>query len=181
MNPVGYNENNIAIQSNIDSINRNLIKDNKKTDKIIKITEMPPEKTMSTRKIQLVDIFDNLFARRRTVPDTPSYYNEMIDSFDLKSNSATNNSHNVITGNVSEKNFDKKRVIEKVKPKNEVSGLIDKNLTSHIIPPTSLVSIVKPKNQVKNLNLYRKTEAMNMPPIVVPIDLSNRETIVSKK
>ena len=67
------------------------------------------------------------------------------------------------------KDTDTERIIQKVKPKNQVSGITDKNLMSHIIVPSSLAHLVVPKNEIKPLGVYRKADSTPLQPNVTPV------------
>lgn len=140
----------------------------KKDPKEIRIlTKVPPQKTISYKKTMP---YDEEYAKKDNTVGRSSYYDDLINSLNLKTQSVKEDTHILLTSTVSEaKDTDAKRIIQKVKPKNQVSGITDKNLMSHIIVPSSLAHSVVPRNEIKPMSVYRKADSTPLPPIVTPV------------
>ncbi len=143
----------------------NLPKKNPKEIKVI--NKIPQQKTISFKK---TIPYDEQYATKPNIVGRSSYHDDLINSLNLKTQDIDENTHTLLTASVAEVNdFSGKRLIEKVKPKNQVSGIIDKNLMSHIIVPSSLASSVVPRNDIKPMNVYRKAHSGILPPIITPV------------
>jgi len=145
-----------------------------------RIDPIPKQKTISYKK----NIpYDDEYARKNNKVDINSYSDDLINSFSLKTQGINDNTHDLLTGTVAagtfiDTNFNG-RIIEKVKPKNQVSGIVDKNLMSHLIVPSSLVGLVTPKNNVKPMNVYRKPDNTPLPPVVQPVTTLKEKMITT--
>jgi hypothetical protein len=172
------NFNNKQMQNISNNINNVLSLPNKNPKQIKTIPALPPKKVISYKK----NVPYNLeYATKNNIPERSSYYNDLIDRLNVN-NETKNDIHDVITHNYNTPLFvkDTKIIIEKVKPKNKVSGITDKNLLSRIITPTSLVSNVIPKNNINSMSAYRRAESTNMPPIISPVTTIKEKIIVKK-
>ncbi len=144
------------------------------------IDHIPKQNTISYKK----NIpHDNEYARKNNTVNINSYSDDLINSFSLKTQGINDNTHDLLTGTVAsgaliDTNF-KRRIIEKVKPKNQVSGIVDKNLMSHLIVPSSLVGLVTPKNSVKPMNVYRNPDSTPLPPVVQPVTTLKEKMITT--
>lgn len=140
----------------------------KKDPKTIRtLNSVPPQKTISFKKTVP---YDQEYATKDNTVGRSSYHDDLINSLNLKTQSIKEDTHILLTSTASEaKDTDAKRIIQKVKPKNQVSGITDKNLMSHIIVPSSLVQAVVPKNDIKPMGVYRKADSTPLPPIVTPV------------
>lgn len=149
----------------------------KKDPKEIRIiNKVPPQKTISFKKTVP---YDEEYAKKDNTIGRSSYYNDLINSLNLKTQSVKEDTHILLTSTVSEtKDTEAKRIIQKVKPKNQISGITDKNLMSHIIVPSSLAHSVTPRNEIKPMDVYRKADSTPLPPIVTPVT-SIKEKMIS--
>jgi len=149
----------------------------KKDPKEIRIiNKLPQQKTISFKKNVP---YDQEYATKGNTVSRSSYYDDLINSLNLKTNDIKEDTHILLTSTVSEsKDTEAKRIIQKVKPKNQVSGITDKNLMSHIIVPSSLVNVAIPKNAIKPMGIYRNPDSTPLPPIVTPVT-SIKEKMIS--
>jgi len=114
--------------------------------------------------------YDDGYATKANTTERSSYYDDLINSLSLKSQDVKENTHILLTSNVSQaKDTGASRIIQKVTPKNQVSGITDKNLMSHIILPSSLAHSIVPRNNIKPMNVYRKADSTPLPPIITPV------------
>jgi hypothetical protein len=51
---------------------------------------------------------------------------------------------------------------------------------SHIIVPSSLVSIVAPKNNIKHMDVYRKADTRLLPPVITPVVSIKEKNLIIK-
>lgn len=161
------NKDNKQIQSVSNDINNRLSLQNKETKQNRTIADLPPQKTISYKK-NIPYVQD--YAKKNTMTNSSSYYDDLINNFSLKTQDIKDNTHVLLTSTVtSSKKEEPERIIEKIKPKNQVSGITDKNLMSHLILPSSLAHKVVPKNNIKSMGLYRKADSTPLPPIVTPV------------
>jgi hypothetical protein len=172
------NFNNKQIQNISNNISNILSLPNKDPKQVKTIPALPSNRVISYKKNVPYSLE---YATKNNIPERSSYYNDLIDRLNVNDKSK-NDIHNVLTHNYDTTKFakDSKIIIEKVKPKNQVSGITDKNLMSHIIPPTSLTSNVVPKNNINSMNTYRRAESTNMPPIIAPVTTIKEKIIVKK-
>ena len=172
------NFNNKQLQNISNNINNVLSLPNKNPKQVKSVPSLPSERVISYKKNVPYSLE---YATKNNTPARSSYYNDLIDRLNVNDKSK-NDIHNVLTHNYDTPNFvkDTERIIEKVKPKNQVSGITDKNLMSHIIAPTSLVSNVVPKNNINSMGAYRRAEPANMPPIIAPVTTIKEKIIVRK-
>ena len=98
----------------------------KKDSKTIRtLNKVPQQKTISFKKTMP---YDQEYATKDTTVGRSSYHDDLINSLNLKTQSIKEDTHILLTSTVSEaKDTDAKRIIEKVTPKNQVSGITDKN------------------------------------------------------
>lgn len=172
------NRDNKKIQSASNYIDAQLNLRKKDSKQIRVIDKIPQQKTISFKKTVP---YDQEYATKPNKPGISSYYNDKINSLNLKTKDIKEDTHTLLTSTVSEsKVVLSKRLIEKVKPKNSVSGLIDKNLMSHLILPSSLANAVTPKNEIKPMGVYRKAASTPLPPIVQPVT-TNKEKMITIK
>lgn len=158
---------NKQIQNVFNAINNILSAPNKDPKQIRVLQKVPKQSTFSFKKNINYDLE---YATKNNIPARSSYHDDLINSLNLKTQDIDENTHTLLTASVAEVNdFSGKRLIEKVKPKNQVSGIIDKNLMSHIIVPSSLASSVVPRNDIKPMNVYRKAHSGILPPIITPV------------
>lgn len=148
----------------------------KKDPKTIRtLNRVPPQKTISFKKTVP---YDQEYATKDNTVGRSSYHNDLINSLNLKTQSIKEDTHILLTSTASEaKDTDAKRIIQKVNPKNQVSGIIDKNLMSHLIVPSSLAHSVVPRNDIKPMNVYRKADSTPLPPIVTPVTSTKEKMI----
>lgn len=140
------------------------------------INKVAPQKTISIKKVMQ---YDEEYATKKNISERSSYYNDLIGSLNLKSQNINEDTHNLLTSTVSHtKDTDASRIIQMVKPKNQVSGITDKNLMSHIIVPSSLAHAVIPRNEIKSIGVYRKADSTPLPPIITPVT-STKEKMIS--
>lgn len=157
-------------------INNRINLPNKDPKTIRTLNKVPPQKTISFKKMTP---YDQEYATKDNTVGRSSYHDDLINSLNLKTQSIKEDTHILLTSTVSEaQDTGAKRIIEKVKPKNQVSGIIDKNLMSHLIVPSSLVHSVVPKNDIKPMSVYRKADSTPLPPIVTPVT-SIKEKMIS--
>lgn len=170
---VGRDNKQLQVISN--AVNNWLSTPNKDPKKIRAVEKIPPQKTISFRKALN---YDPEYATRNNLKDRSSYHDDLINSLNIQSQGVKDDNHTLLTSNAAASGtFTGQRTIEKVKPKNQVSGITDKNLMSHLIVPSSLVSAVTPKNNIKPMNLYRKADSTPMPPIITPVTSSKEKMI----
>tara|TARA_B110001450_G_scaffold251465_1_gene271651 strand:- start:6578 stop:7123 length:546 start_codon:yes stop_codon:yes gene_type:complete len=125
--------------------------------------------------------YDDMYARKNNTTNSSSYSDDLINSFNLKTQAIKDDTHTLLTSTASsirDKN-NPNIIIEKVKPKNQVSGIVDKNLMSHLILPSSLVGLVVPKNNIKPMNVYRKPDNTPLPPIIQPVTTLKEKMITT--
>jgi len=151
----------------------------KKDPKTIRtLNRVPPQKTISFKKTVP---YDQEYATKDNTVGRSSYHNDLINSLNLKTQSIKEDTHILLTSTASEtKDPDAKRIIQKVKPKNQVSGITDKNLMSHLIVPSSLAHAVVPRNNIKPMGVYRNPDSTPLPPIVTPV-ISKKEKMITIK
>lgn len=167
---------NKEMQNVANDINKrlNLVKKDPKT--IRTLNKVPQNNTISFKK---TIPYDQEYATKGNVVGRSSYHDDLINSLSLKTQDVKENTHDLLTSTVSHtKDTEAKRIIEKVKPKNQVSGIIDKNLMSHIILPSSLAHSVVPRNDIKPMNVYRKADSTPLPPIVTPVTSTKEKMVV---
>lgn len=158
---------NREIQNVANDINFQVNLPNKDPKTIRTLNRVPPQKTISFKK---TIPYDQEYATKDNTVSRSSYHDDLINSLNLKTQSIKEDTHILLTSTASEtKDAYAKRIIEKVKPKNQVSGITDKNLMSHIIVPSSLVQTVVPKNDIKPMGVYRNPDSTPLPPIVTPV------------
>ena len=143
----------------------NLPKKNPET--IRTLNKVPQQKTISFKKTMP---YDQEYATQDNTVGRSSYHDDLINSLNLKTQSIKEDTHILLTSTVSEtKDTDAKRIIEKITPKNQVSGITDKNLMSHLIVPSSLAHAVVPRNDIKPMGVYRNPDSTPLPPVVTPV------------
>lgn len=169
------NRDNKELQSVANDVNIRVNLRKKDPKQIRVVDKIPQQKTISFKKTVP---YDQEYATKSNVVGISSYHDDLINSLNLKTQEIKDNTHILLTGNISEKDTSSNRIIEKVKPKNSVYGLIDKNLMSHLILPSSLAHAVVPKNDIKPMNVYRKADSTPLPPIIQPVT-SIKEKIIS--
>lgn len=172
------NQFNKEIQHAANDINIRINSPKKDPKEIRIINKLPQQKTISFKKTVP---YDQEYATKDNIVSRSSYYDDLINSLNLKTNNIKEDTHILLTSTVSEsKDTEAKRIIQKVKPKNQVSGITDKNLMSHLIVPSSLAQAVVPKNAIKPMNVYRNPDSTPLPPIVTPVT-SLKEKMISIK
>lgn len=173
------NRDNKQIQGVYNDMNNRLSLQNKEPKQNRAIADLPPQKTISYKK---TIPYDQDYAKKNTTTNRSSYHDDLINNFSLKTQDIKDDTHILLTSTVtsSSKKEEPKRIIEKVKPKNQVSGITDKNLMSHIILPSSLVHKVVPKNNVKSMGVYRKPDTTPLPPIITPTTTLKEKMITIK-
>lgn len=151
----------------------------KKDPKTIRtLNRVPPQKTISFKKTVP---YDQEYATKDNTVGRSSYHNDLINSLNLKTQSIKEDTHILLTSTASEiKDPDANRIIQKVKPKNQVSGITDKNLMSHLIVPSSLAHAVVPRNDIKPMGVYRNPDSTPLPPIVTPVTSIKEKMITIK-
>lgn len=170
------NRDNKDIQNVANDINKEVNFAKKDPKEIRVINKVPQNTTISFKKTVP---YDQEYATKGNVVSRSSYYDDLINSLSLKTQDVKENTHTLLTSTVSQtKDPDSRRIIEKVKPKNQVSGITDKNLMSHIIVPSSLAQPIVPRNDIKPMNVYRKADSTPLPPIVTPVT-SIKEKMIS--
>ena len=169
---------NKEIQSVANDINNLVSLPNKGRKQIRVIEKMPRQKTISFKKTVP---YDQEYATKDNTASRSSYHDDLINSTNLKTQDIREDTHTLLTSTASRSgDIDAKganRIIEKVKPKNQVSGITDKNLMAHIIAPSSLTSIAAPKNEIKPMNVYRKADSTPLPPIITPTKSTKEKMI----
>ena len=170
------NQFNKEMQVVANDINTRINSPKKDPKEIRIINKLPPQKTISFKKTVP---YDQEYATKDNIVGRSSYYDDLINSLNLKTNDIKENTHILLTSTVSEaKDTDAKRIIQKVKPKNQVSGITDKNLMSHLIVPSSLAHAVVPRNDIKPMGVYRNPDSTPLPPIVAPV-ISKKEKMIT--
>ena len=173
------NRDNKEIQTVANDINNSISLPNKEPKQIRILEKMPRQKTISFKKTVP---YDQEYATKDNTVGRSSYHDDLINSTNLKTQVIREDTHTLLTSTASHSgDIDAKganRIIEKVKPKNQVSGITDKNLMAHIIAPISLTSIAAPKNEIKPMNVYRKADSTPLPPIIIPTK-STKEKILT--
>jgi hypothetical protein len=169
---------NKEIQSVANDINVKVNLPKKDPKEIRQINKVPQQKTISFKKMIP---YDEEYATKGNKVGRSSYYDDLVNSLNLKTKSIKEDTHTLLTSTVSEVNdTDTRRIIQKVNPKNQVSGITDKNLMSHIIVPSSLAQPIVPKNEIKPMGVYRKADSTPLPPIVTPVTSSKEKMITIK-
>lgn len=172
------NKDNKQIQSVFNDINNRLSLQNKEPKQNRAITDLPPQKTISYKKSIP---YDEDYAKKNNTAERSSYYDDLINNFSLKTQDIKDDTHVLLTSTVtSSKKEEPNRIIEKVKPKNQVSGITDKNLMSHLILPSSLAHKVVPKNNIKSMGVYRKADTTPLPPVITPVTSIKEKMITIK-
>ena len=170
------NQFNKEMQVVANDINTRINSPKKDPKEIRIINKLPPQKTISFKKTVP---YDQEYATKDNIVGRSSYYDDLINSLNLKTNDIKENTHILLTSTVSEaKDTEAKRIIQKVKPKNQVSGITDKNLMSHLIVPSSLAHAVVPRNDIKPMGVYRNPDSTPLPPIVAPV-ISKKEKMIT--
>ena len=172
---------NKEIQSVANDINNLISLPNKEPKQNRVIEKMPKQKTISYKKTVP---YDQEYATKDNTVGRSSYYDDLIISTNLKTQNIKEDTHILLTSTATHANDidlkDANRIIQKVSPKNQVSGITDKNLMAHIIAPSSLTNIAAPKNEIKPMNVYRKADSTPLPPIITPI-ISIKEKMITIK
>ena len=169
------NRDNKEMQIVANDIN-NMVNLPKKNPKEIKvINKIPQQKTISFKKTVP---YDEQYATKPNIVGRSSYHDDLINSLNLKTQDIKEDTHILLTSTVSEtKDTDSRRIIEKVKPKNQISGITDKNLMSHLILPSSLTHSIVPRNEIRPMGVYRQADSTPLPPIVTPVTSSKEKMI----
>ena len=158
---------NKQIQDVANDVNNRVNLPKKDPKEIRVVNKLPPQKTISFKK---TIPYDDEYATKDNTVSSSSYHDDLINSLNLKTQDIKEDTHILLTSTVSEvKDTEAKRIIQKVKPKNQVSGITDKNLMSHIIVPSSLAHSVVPRNEIKPMNVYRKADSTPLPPVITPV------------
>tara|TARA_B110001452_G_scaffold27116_2_gene21288 strand:- start:2660 stop:3199 length:540 start_codon:yes stop_codon:yes gene_type:complete len=169
-----FGRDNKKIQDVSNSINNWLSLPNKDPKTIRVLEKVPQSRTLSSKK---TISYDPEYATKNNMPGRSSYHDDLINSLNINEVKIADDSHMLITSNYFDADKGKNRIIEKVKPKNQISGLIDKNLMTHLIVPNSLASSVVPKNNIKPMNVYRKPDKTPLAPIVTPVTSTKEKMI----
>jgi len=148
----------------------------KKDPKTIRtLNKVPPQKTISFKKTVP---YDQEYATKDNTVGRSSYHDDLINSLNLKTQDIKEDTHFLLTSTASEtKDNNARRIIEKVKPKNQISGITDKNLMAHLIVPSSLTHSIVPRNEIKPMGVYRQADSTPLPPIVTPVTSSKEKMI----
>ena len=172
------NRDNKQIQGVYNDMNNRLSLQNKNPKQNRVIADLPPQKIISYKKTVP---YDEEYAKKDNTTDKSSYYDDLINNFSLKTQDIKDDTHILLTSTAtSSKKEETKRIIEKVKPKNQVYGITDKNLMSHIILPSSLAHKVVPKNNIKSMGVYRKADTTPLPLVVTPVTSIKEKMIIIK-
>lgn len=130
-------------QTIVNDMNNNLSLPNKEHKQIRLIEKVPRERTISFKKMLP---YEMEYATKSNTVSRSSYHDDLINSLNIKTKHMDDDTHTLLTSTASHsRDYSGKKIIQTINPKNQVSGLTDKNLMSHIIVPSSLVSIVAPK------------------------------------
>lgn len=165
-------------QNIMNDMNNKLSLPNKDRKQIRVLEKVPRERTISFKKNVP---YDNDYATKSNTVSRSSYHDDLINSLNIKTKQVDEDTHTLLTSTASHsRDYDGKKIIQTIKPKNQVSGIVDKNLMSHIIVPSSLVSAVTPKNNIKHMDVYRKADTRLLPPVITPVVSIKEKTLIIK-
>lgn len=159
-------------------MNNKLSLPNKDRKQIRVLQNVPQPRTISIKK----DLpYDKEYATKSNTVSRSSYHDDLINSLNIKTKNMDDDTHTLLTSTASHsRDYSGKKIIQTVNPKNQVSGVTDKNLMSHIILPSSLVSAVVPKNNIKPVDVYRKADTRLLPPVITPVVSIKQKNLIIK-